>query len=145
MTYENARPSKEDRKKFDIDLEAGEQGEKLFLDVIKSGKVEVKSEQGKWVDTNNICIEFESYGKPSGIAVTEADYWVQNLMVDGKHYATIIMPKEVLKEAVDKGGFRSVRGGDHMASNMWLLNIPKLFKKSTVMKALGLWKPVESK
>lgn len=142
MDYKTVQPSKADRKKFDLNLSEGIEGEKLFLDVIKSGKVEVKSEQGKWSDTNNICIEFESYGKPSGIEVTEADYWVQNLMVDGKHYATIVMPKEVLKEVVGSEDFRWVKGGDHNASKMWLVSLSKLFSKSTVMKALGLWKKV---
>lgn len=41
-------------------------------------KVELKSDEA-WGSTGNIAIEYSSKGKPSGIAVTEADVWVQEL------------------------------------------------------------------
>ena len=36
--------------------------------MLQDKKIEVKSERGMWLKTGNIAIEFESYGKPSGIA-----------------------------------------------------------------------------
>ena len=35
--------------------------------------MEVKTERDWWYKTNNIAIEVECYGKPSGIMATEAD------------------------------------------------------------------------
>ena len=76
---DSIEPSKENRKKFDIDLEYGKVREKQVADMLQDKKIEVKSERGMWQKTGNIAIEFESYGKPSGIRATEADYWFHNL------------------------------------------------------------------
>jgi hypothetical protein len=67
-------PCTEDRKKFDIDLEYGKVREKFVAEMLQDKKIEVKSERGMWKNTGNIAIEYESYGKPSGINATEADY-----------------------------------------------------------------------
>ena len=69
------KPTKKDRKKFDLDLEYGQIREDKIADMFQNKKIEVKSERGMWMKTGNICIEYQSYGKPSGIAATEADYW----------------------------------------------------------------------
>ena len=60
------KPTKEDRKKFDIDLEYGQIREDRVADIFTKAKIEVKSERGMWMQTGNIAIEYESYGKPSG-------------------------------------------------------------------------------
>ena len=136
--YEKMKPSKANRKKFDIDLEKGELGENLLANILgHDAKLEVKSEQGRWMTTGNICIEFESYGKPSGIEVTEADYWVQNLMVEGNHYASIIIPTKNLKKLVNElDEFKWVKGGDNFMSKMWLVNLKKLFTTDVLKKFL---------
>ena len=64
----NLEPKIEDRKKFDLDLQYGQVKEKIIADMLQDKKIEVKSERGMWLKTGNIAIEFESYGKPSGIA-----------------------------------------------------------------------------
>ena len=61
------KPTKKDRKKFDIDLQYGTIKEEKIIDMFVNKKIEVKSERGMWMKTGNICIEYESYGKPSGI------------------------------------------------------------------------------
>jgi hypothetical protein len=66
------RPTKKNRKKFDLDLAYGQMHEDRVLDMLQGKKVEVKTERGMWTKTGNIAIEFESYGKPSGINATEA-------------------------------------------------------------------------
>ena len=76
---EKLEPSIEDRKKFDIDLHYGQVREKYVADMLQDKKIEVKSERDMWQRTGNIAIEYESYGKPSGINATEADYWFHNL------------------------------------------------------------------
>ena len=66
-------PSVKDRKKFDIDLCYGKVREKRVANMLQDKKIEVKSERDMWARTGNIAIEYESYGKPSGISATESD------------------------------------------------------------------------
>jgi len=101
---------------------------------IEADKVEVKTERGMWVDTGNIAIEFESYGKPSGIRATESKQWVHNLTVNGEIFCRLMFPVDVLTTVIDNlDSHRVVNGGDNMASRMYLLNLEKLFSKD-VMK-----------
>ena len=121
-------PSKCDRKKFDLDLQYGQIREAEVADMLQKGKVEVKSEK-------DIAIEYESYGKPSGIKATESDYWFHNLCIGDETYATLVFRTDVLRRIIDSLDYvRTVKGGDHYASKMYLLNIQKLFS-SDVVKA----------
>ena len=122
------KPTKKDRKKFDIDLQYGTIREEKIIDMFVNKKIEVKSERGMWVKTGNICIEYESYGKPSGIITTEADFWFHNLCIDDNIFCTLIFDIPKLKQLIDKLDFKkSVSGGDHNASRLWLVSIQKLF------------------
>jgi len=122
------KPTKENRKKFDLDLEYGQIREDRIADMLTNKKIEVKSERGMWMKTGNICIEYESYGKPSGIITTEADFWFHNLCIDDDIFCTFIFDVPKLKQLIDKLDFKkSVCGGDNKASKMWLVNIQKLF------------------
>jgi len=76
------KPTKKDRKKFDIDLEYGEIREDKIKDMLTGKKIEVKSEKGMWMKTGNICIEYESWNKPSGIRATESDYWFHIFLIN---------------------------------------------------------------
>ena len=129
------KPTKKDRKKFDLDLEYGTIREQKIADMLTNKKIEVKSEKDLWQITGNICIEYESYGKPSGIRATESDYWFHNLCVGDNEFCTLVFKTDVLKTIVDKlDTFRTVSGGDHKASKMFLVNLQKLFS-SDVIKA----------
>ena len=98
-------------------------------------KIEVKSEKDLWQKSGNICIEYESWGKPSGIRATEADYWFHNLCVGDKEFCTLVFDTEMLKTIVDDlDTFKTVSGGDNNASRMFLVNLQKLFS-SDVIKA----------
>ncbi len=88
--------------KFDLDLKFGKCFEHVVKDIVSKQKVEVKTERNKWVKTGNIVVEYESYGKPSGISVTEADYWWHNLTIDGNLFCSIVIPTAVLKKYVEK-------------------------------------------
>ena len=99
---ENLEPSKEDRKKFDIDLEYGKVREQFVADMLQNKKIEVKSERDKWQKTGNIAIEYESYGKPSGINATEADYWFHNLCIGDDVFCTLVFNVDNLKKKIDK-------------------------------------------
>lgn len=129
------KPKKEDRKKFDIDLEYGTIREEKVAEMLTNKKVEVKSERGMWMKTGNIAIEYESWSKPSGIRATESDYWFHNLCVGDNEYCTLVFKTDVLRKIVDKlDYFKTVAGGDHKASKMFLVNLQKLFS-SDVIKA----------
>ena len=122
------KPTKKDRKKFDIDLQFGSIREDKIADMLTNKKIEVKSERGKWMETGNICIEYQSYGKPSGIEVTEADFWFHNLCIGDEIFCTLVFDVPKLKKLVKKLDYlKSVSGGDHNASRMYLVNIQKLF------------------
>ena len=130
----NLEPKIEDRKKFDIDLEYGKVREQQVADMLQDKKIEVKSERDVWQKTGNIAIEYECYGKPSGINATESDYWFHNLCIGDETFATLVFDTASLKRIIanlDKK--RSVSGGDNNASRMYLLNLQKLF--SDVIKA----------
>ena len=124
----NLTPNKKDRKKFDIDLAYGKVREDLIKEMLQDKKIEVKSERGKWMETGNICIEYQSYGKPSGIEATEADFWFHNLCIGDEIFCTLVFDVPKLKKLVKKLDYlKSVSGGDHNASRMYLVNIQKLF------------------
>ena len=131
----NLEPSVDNRKKFDLDLEYGKVREKQVADMLQDKKIEVKSERDVWQKTGNIAIEYECYGKPSGINATESDYWFHNLCIGEDTFATIVFDTKSLKRIIDNLDYkRSVSGGDNNASRMYLLNLQKLFS-SDVIKA----------
>ena len=132
---QHLEPSIADRKKFDLDLEYGKVREQQVADMLQDKKIEVKSERDVWQKTGNIAIEYECYGKPSGINATESDYWFHNLCIGDETFATLVFDTASLKRIIanlDKK--RSVSGGDNNASRMYLLNLQKLFS-SDVIKA----------
>ena len=131
----NMEPAVCDRKKFDIDLSYGKVREQRVADMLTNKKIEVKSERDMWAKTGNIAIEYESYGRPSGINATEADYWFHNLCIGKDTFATLVFDVPSLKRIIDNLDYKkSVSGGDNNASRMYLLNLQKLFS-SDVIKA----------
>ena len=131
----NLEPKIEDRKKFDLDLEYGKVREQMVADMLQDKKIEVKSERDVWQKTGNIAIEYECYGKPSGINATESDYWFHNLCIGDETFATIVFDTNSLKRIIaNLDSKRSVYGGDNNAARMYLLNLQKLFS-SDVIKA----------
>lgn len=105
--------------------------------MLQEKKIEVKSERDRWQTTGNIAIEYQSYGKPSGIEATEADYWFHNLCIGDEIFATLVFDTTVLKKIIDKlDNVKSVSGGDNNASRMYLLNLKKLFS-TDVIKAIA--------
>jgi len=126
-------PCVADRKKFDLDLAYGKVREQRVADMLQEGRIEVKSERDMWVRTGNIAIEFESYGKPSGIAATESDFWFHNLCIGDATFATLVFDVPSLRRIIDNLDYkRVVSGGDNNASRMYLLNIQKLFSTDVV-------------
>ena len=139
MLDKKLEPTKANRKKFDIDLEYGKVREKQVAEMLQDKKIEVKSERGMWQNTGNIAIEFESYGKPSGIAATESDYWFHNLCVGEETFCTLVFDVKSLKKIIDKLDTKKwVSGGDNKASKMYLLNLQKLFSSDVIKTFKGV-------
>ena len=126
---QHLEPNKKDRSKFDIDLAYGKFHENEIANMFENTKFEIKSERDIWVNSGNIAIEYESYGKPSGIAATESDYWLHKLCVGDKTFARLIFDVDTLRQIVHRLDKRDIRGGDHNASRMYLLSLEKLFRK----------------
>ena len=59
---------------FRYDLEVGQVAEAGLADIFENKKVEVKRDL-KSKETGNIFIEYQSRGKPSGLATTESDFY----------------------------------------------------------------------
>ena len=73
--------------------------------------------------TGNIAIEYESRGKPTGIAVTEADYWVYKFLGQFFIYRTSELKKKLYEEAAFD---RQVIGGDAGSNTkMFLVKVAK--------------------
>ena len=133
------KPKSKDRKKFDIDLAYGKVREDMIQDMLQDKKIEVKSERDVWKRTGNIAIEYQCYGKPSGINATEADYWFHNLCVGEDVYATLVFKTENLKKILDSLDRKvSVNGGDHNASRMYLISLQKLFDLKTIKEYISI-------
>lgn len=113
-------------KRFDLDLQYGQVFERKVADMLQNSKIEVKTERDMWKSTGNIVVEFESRGKPSGIASTEADYWFHNLAVGADILMTLVFPTKTLRNYIVKNNPRMIRGGDNNTSRLYLIKLQDL-------------------
>tara|TARA_R110000787_G_scaffold134120_2_gene246525 strand:- start:2346 stop:2717 length:372 start_codon:yes stop_codon:yes gene_type:complete len=117
---------------FKYDLEIGLEGERIVDDLFKNKRIEVKRDS--WIGrSGNIAVEYESRGKPSGIAKTQADYW---LFIFSKEYEDKVMLivetnklKKVARNYYNKGSIKAM--GDSNTSYSILIPIKDInsFKK----------------
>lgn len=110
---------------FRHDLEVGQSAENLLGQLLEGKKLEVKMDR-RARKTGLFFIEFESRGKPSGLATTEADYWA--LVVEGA--CALIVKTESLRElarvTLQKYGFKN--GGDNNTSKGVLIKLGELMR-----------------
>jgi hypothetical protein len=125
---------------FRNDLEFGKQYEKKLVEFLgateyiqSEGKVkewdlkitqngkqtvyEVKADRMMY-RTNNFCIEYESYGNPSGIISTTAEYYAYFEV--GTKYLYIIPVSVIKKAIVDVKYTRKLSGGDRWNNRFYL-------------------------
>ncbi|CAB5178893.1 hypothetical protein UFOVP157_49 [uncultured Caudovirales phage] len=122
--------------KFDVDLQYGQEGERLLTWFgTDQSKVEVKTERDTWAETGNAVFEYESRGKPSGVAVTEADYWCHIFKEKDQAVMLFIFRTLELKEFLrlvykhpEDYGARICKGGDNNTSSVILLPISQLHR-----------------
>jgi hypothetical protein len=110
----------EDSNKYDVlvrwktNRAFHEEGKPDYRDI----KIEVK-EDFLGEQTGNVGLEFECRGKPSGIQVTESDYYIYKLHTKNHGIEFIMHPTGVIKQMVeDKLYFRTVNGGDPGSNSM---------------------------
>ena len=108
---------------FRYDLKVGNIKEEELANIFANEKIEVKRDRLS-LDTGNIFVEYESRGKASGIARTEAKYYCW-AFGDTFH----IIKTKHLKERCRKhiGTDRDILGGDNNSSKGILLPITELF------------------
>lgn len=111
---------------FAYDLAIGQAEEVWLSEVLAGAKMEIKRDFLAH-RTGNIYVEYHCWGKPSGIAITQADFWA--FILNGQR--VIIAPTDFLKQicrdayADGRGG---IRGGDSMASLGVLVKTEEFFK-----------------
>jgi hypothetical protein len=75
--------------------------------VLRFSTYELKSDE-QCQTTGNLFIEFEQKGRPSGIAVTEAECWATQF----RHDCYVLVPTRQMKKLCEREK-RIVRGGDY--------------------------------
>lgn len=98
---------------FRYDLKVGQGAENFLGQLLEGNTLEVKMDK-RAHQTGLIFVEFESRGKPSGIATSEADYWAY--VIEGK--GAVIVSKETMRKKV-RQAIRirgKLKGGDSNTS-----------------------------
>ena len=105
--------------KFDLQLNQALLNERRLGEIFESQKIEkieLKSETWQWERTGNIAIEYRCDGKPSGISMTQADFWVHELRRDDATLVYLMFPidrlKALTREAIKSGRCRANVGDD---------------------------------
>ena len=111
---------------FKYDLSFGVEGESWFKELFECelGTIEVKTDR-KANETGNIYIEFQSRGKPSGIATSQSDYWVYKT----NDFAFIFETEKLkakIKLLYKQGKATIKKGGDNNTSVGLLISIKDL-------------------
>jgi hypothetical protein len=108
---------------FKYDLKVGQVAEKILAELLENKKIEVKRDL-QAIKTGNIYIEYFSRGKPSGLSISEADYYCY-FITDGRMF--LIETKE-LKQLCRRyiATNRDKRGGDSNTSKGILLPLTDL-------------------
>ena len=125
----------EDMKKFDLDLEFGQMGEK-FVEDLQNGNtmIEVKTERDIWKTTGNLAVEIRYKGRPSGISTTGSNVCIHLLSDNNKIVGGYIFSVDYLKQLIidlkKQGKLKLVMGGDFNQSQMALIPRKELFKTS---------------
>ena len=109
---------------FKYDLLLGQITEKEVGAIFSNQKIEVKDETAQSKTTGNVFIEYESRGKPSGLATTQADKWCFKLSEHCYLFTSVKHLKEIARDIHKSKGF--VLGGDKNTSKGILIPIIKL-------------------
>lgn len=111
---------------FKYDLEIGQVGETMLNEILHDSTIEVKRDS--WIcKSGNIAVEYESRGKPSGIAKTQATHWCFIFSGDYNDEVMVLIETERLKRIsrifFKKGSVKSM--GDNNTSKAVLIPVEK--------------------
>lgn len=121
---------------FAYDLEVGQNGENIFADLLSGKKIEVKTDF-QASRTGNLYIEFECWGKRSGLATTKADFWVFLIMKEGTNKSSFGLNEIEIIKFVSTNRLKSIcrewlkhnekiKGGDQKTAHGCLIKINDL-------------------
>ena len=126
------------KSSFDLDFSFGREGEKLVEELLTGGRtVEVKRDR-KWHQTGNVYIEVECWyvasqsWQPSGLSVTQADYWAFVL-----EEGVIMVPTDYVRYVVKNWGHEITceippnRSKGYLVTVENLLSAMKLLRKGS--------------
>ena len=117
---------------FDIDLEFGEVWEERVRKIFENkGTIEVKTERDIWRTTGNIVIEIGYKGRPSGLSITVAEWWIHVLTSSGEFHTALIFKvkklRQTVTELVTTGKADIMKGGDNNQSELVRVPLKELF------------------
>lgn len=117
----------ENKSDFDLDLRQGEIGERRVRYVLRDPNLEVKRD--RWIcKTGNLAIEYKSREKPSGIAITKANWWAFVVSGEVKDKVIILVEtgrlREICREYYKLGKIKKM--GDENSSEAVLVPINEL-------------------
>ena len=109
---------------FKYDLQIGQAGERQVGELLSNKTIEVKRDF--WMSkSGNIAIEYESWGKPSGLATTQAEWWAIIAAGELQDKIIIFIETEHLKKIAryfyQQGNIKSM--GDNNTSKAVLIPI----------------------
>lgn len=121
-----------DDEKFDIQLSQALVNERKLGAIFENAKIEyvnlsqdrykieLKTESWLWEKSGNLCIEYRHNGRRSGLAATQADFWVHELKRKDQTLVYIMIPVPHLIKLCHKyygeGRYRHNAGDDGKAS-----------------------------
>lgn len=108
---------------FRYDLLVGQSAENFLGKLLEGKKLEVKLDKLAH-KTGRVFVEFESRGKPSVLATSQADYWCYIIEGRGAIIVSIERMKEVSRGALQERG--EIRGGDSNTSRGVLVDVGRL-------------------
>lgn len=112
-----------------LHLENAKTSDSKFFDIEYNGiKYEVKADRMTH-RTGNVCIEFQSNGVASGIAITEAQFYAYFVVHPNESYELFIIPVDYIKAQIIEQGYKSIlNGGYNKLSRFYLFPLHKFSK-----------------
>tara|TARA_R100000458_G_C8276031_1_gene251215 strand:- start:2727 stop:3149 length:423 start_codon:yes stop_codon:yes gene_type:complete len=102
-------PTNKGKSNFDIDLDWGKVKEQEICSILEGGgKIEVKSEKGKWLESGNIAVEVYRIYKSdnrkeyTGVMSSRSEWFVYNLVKNDENKRLIWIKTQDLKDLVVK-------------------------------------------
>jgi hypothetical protein len=123
--------------RWDLDLERGRVKEELARRLLTNDDdrltVEVKGDF-RAIDTGNHFVELSARGRPSGIMVTESDYWAVALESGAVVMVPVERMRELVAEALAEGRTVRMPNGSHpkegaLVPLSWLLGAKPLLRR----------------